>query len=95
MNRQAKREMERQRKRDSKRDRRADYASLQESKKHQRTTPAQFLREVRGELRKVAWPSRPELVSYSLVVLVSVTLLTLTVFALDQVFGTLVLWIFG
>ena len=26
----------------------------------ERTTPAQFVREVRGELRKVAWPTRAE-----------------------------------
>ncbi len=26
--------------------------------KEERTGPVQFLREVRGELRKVAWPSR-------------------------------------
>ena len=32
--------------------------------------PIQFIREVRGELRKVAWPTRPEVVKYSIVVLV-------------------------
>ena len=60
-----------------------------------RTSPATFLREVRGELRRVAWPSRKEVASYSLVVLVSVTLLTLYVFGLDQAFGQIVLQIFG
>ena len=55
----------------------------------------QFLREVRGELRRVHWPSRGEVASYSLVVLVAVTLLTALVFAFDQAFGALVLWIFG
>lgn len=60
-----------------------------------RTGPLQFLREVRGELKRVAWPSRRELLSYSLVVLVTVTLLTLYVFGLDQAFGQLVFLIFG
>ena len=60
-----------------------------------RTSPATFLREVRGELRRVAWPSRKEVLSYSVVVLVSVTLLTLYVFGLDQAFGQIVLQIFG
>lgn len=55
----------------------------------------QFLREVRAELKRVHWPSRSEVVSYSLVVLVAVTLLTLFVFLLDQAFGQLVLWLFG
>jgi preprotein translocase subunit SecE len=60
-----------------------------------RIGPGQFLREVRGELRRVAWPSRRELLSYSLVVLVTVALLTLYVFGLDQAFGQLVFLIFG
>ena len=55
----------------------------------------QFLREVRGELKRVNWPSRGDVTSYTIVVLVAVTLLTLFVFALDQLFGALVLWIFG
>ena len=55
----------------------------------------QFLREVRAELKRVHWPSRSEVASYSLVVLVAVTLLTLFVFLLDQMFGQLSLWLFG
>ncbi len=47
----------------------------------------QFLREVRGELRKVAWPTRDEVIKYSIVVLVAVALLTTLIFALDFVFG--------
>ena len=34
----------------------------------QRVGPAQYLREVRDEMRKVAWPSRPEVVRYSIIV---------------------------
>jgi preprotein translocase subunit SecE len=63
--------------------------------KKQRTSIAQFLREVRLELRRVNWPSRREVLSYSTVVLVAVTLLTLYVAVLDQAIGQLVLWIFG
>ena len=51
----------------------------------------QFLREVRGELRKVAWPTRDEVVKYSIVVLVTVVLLTALIFGLDYVFGEFVL----
>jgi len=53
------------------------------------------MREVRAELRKVAWPSRRELLSYSIVVLVSVTLLTLFITLLDQPFGYVILQVFG
>ena len=62
--------------------------------KEQRTTPVQFLREVRGELRKVAWPTRPETVNYSIIVLVAVVLLTAYVAALDYGFGDILLKLF-
>ena len=62
--------------------------------KEERTTPAQFLREVRGELRKVAWPTRPEVVNYSIIVLVAVVVLTAYVAALDYGFGELLLKLF-
>ena len=50
-----------------------------------RTPPTQFLREVRGELRKVAWPSRQEVISYSIVVLVTTLVLVLIVWGMDYV----------
>ena len=63
--------------------------------RRERTGPREFLREVRGELKRVSWPSRKELAQYSVVVLVSVSILTLFVFLLDQAFGQLVFWLFG
>lgn len=63
--------------------------------KPKRTSPATYLREVRGELRRVAWPSAKEVRSYSLVVLVVVTLLMFYVFLLDQGIGQVVFQIFG
>jgi preprotein translocase subunit SecE len=48
-----------------------------------RTGPVQFLREVRSELRKVAWPNRHELVSYTVVVLVTSLVLTLLIWGFD------------
>ncbi len=63
--------------------------------KRERTSVAQFLREVRLELRRVNWPSRREVASYSVVVLVAVTLLTIFVALLDQLFGQFVLQVFG
>jgi preprotein translocase subunit SecE len=60
----------------------------------ERTSPGQFLREVRGELRKVAWPSRAETVNYSIVVLVTVIVLTAMIYGLDWVFSTFILELF-
>lgn len=61
----------------------------------QRTGVRQFTREVRGEMKRVNWPSRRELTSYSIVVLVAVSLVTAYIFGVDQAFGTFVFWIFG
>jgi preprotein translocase subunit SecE len=60
----------------------------------ERTSPMQFLREVRGELRKVAWPTRSEVINYSIIVLVTVVILTSVIAALDYVFGEAVLKLF-
>ena len=54
-----------------------------------------FLREVRGELRRVSWPSRSDVVSYTIVVLIAVVALTAMVFALDQLFSAGALWLFA
>jgi preprotein translocase subunit SecE len=63
--------------------------------KEARTTPLQFLREVRSELRKVAWPTRPEVINYSIIVLVAVVVLTAYVAGLDFFFGEALLNLFS
>ncbi|MDX1621182.1 MAG: preprotein translocase subunit SecE [Nitriliruptorales bacterium] len=60
----------------------------------ERSSPAQFLREVRSELKKVAWPTRREVVAYTIVVLVVTTALVMFVWALDWVFARAVLNLF-
>ena len=60
-----------------------------------RAGPRQFLREVRQELKKVAWPSRRELLAYTLVVLMTVVILTSFVFGLDFLISRGVLVVFG
>ncbi|MDQ3679606.1 MAG: preprotein translocase subunit SecE [Actinomycetota bacterium] len=60
----------------------------------ERTSPATFLREVRGELRKVAWPSRGEVVNYSTVVLFTLVVLIGLIFVLDYAFAKSVLFLF-
>ncbi|MGI9603588.1 MAG: preprotein translocase subunit SecE [Acidimicrobiales bacterium] len=62
--------------------------------KEERTSPGQFLKEVRTELRKVAWPSRSETINYSIIVLITITVLTAVIFALDWVFAEFVLSLF-
>jgi preprotein translocase subunit SecE len=54
----------------------------------------QFLREVRGELLKVAWPTRSEVVNYSIIVLVAVVILTTYIASLDFGFGEAIFKLF-
>jgi preprotein translocase subunit SecE len=62
----------------------ADRASLPE-----------YFREVRAEMRKVAWPTWDEVRRYSLVVFVVVVLFTALVFGLDFVFGEMSGWLYN
>ena len=57
----------------------------------ERTSPTAFLKEVRSELRKVNWPSRSEVVSYTLVVLVTTAVLTTIIAGMDWVVSNAVL----
>jgi preprotein translocase subunit SecE len=49
-----------------------------------------FLREVRDELAKVVWPSRREVVIYTMVVILTVLVVGLFVFGLDVLFSRVV-----
>jgi preprotein translocase subunit SecE len=61
-----------------------------QQEKRKRTGARQFLREVRLELKKVDWPTRKELITYTIVVLVTITVLTSFVFGIDWVFAKLI-----
>ena len=62
-------------------------------KKEQRASPVQFTREVRSELRKVAWPTRPEVVKYSIIVLITIVIMTTFIALLDFGFGGVIFWV--
>ena len=64
-------------------------------KKEERTTIAQYLREVRAEMRKVAWPTWAEVRRYSAIVLVTVILYTAYIGGLDSLFGLISNWFYG
>jgi len=63
--------------------------------KRERTTPAVFTRQVAAELRKVIWPTRRELGTYTAVALVFVVIMTAIVTSLDYGFTQLMFYIFG
>ncbi len=59
-----------------------------------RTPPKQYVREVRGELRKVAWPTKQEVIRYSIIVLLTIIVLTTMIFVLDYLFAKAVFSLF-
>ncbi|NLJ87054.1 MAG: preprotein translocase subunit SecE [Firmicutes bacterium] len=48
-----------------------------------------FLKEVRAELRKVVWPNRKELTTYTIVVIVTVAIVSVFISIVDIGFGQL------
>lgn len=62
--------------------------------KDQRTRPTAFFREVRGELRKVAWPTRAETTNYATIVLMALVFIILLIFVLDLTFSKSVFFLF-
>jgi preprotein translocase subunit SecE len=54
-----------------------------------------FIREVVAELRKVIWPTRKELVTYAVVVVVFIAVLMTIIAGFDYGFASAVQWVFG
>ena len=63
--------------------------------KRDRTTPALFTRQVAAELRKVIWPTRNELVTYTAAALSFIIFMSVVVLTLDYGFTKLMFWVFG
>lgn len=63
--------------------------------KKERTKPREFFRQVIDELKKVAWPTRQEVVAYSVVVVVAVIAIGAVIWAMDYVFTKAVLALYG
>ncbi|HYN35074.1 MAG TPA: preprotein translocase subunit SecE [Ilumatobacteraceae bacterium] len=64
-------------------------------KKNERVGIRQYLREVRDEMRKVAWPNRPEVKRYSIIVIITVVVYTALVGGLDYVFSEFSQWFYS
>lgn len=61
----------------------------------ERTKPRQFFKEVIAELRKVNWPTRQEVVGYTMVVLVASIVIAALIFGMDFAFTKVILALFG
>lgn len=91
MNRQTKRQMARY---GGDRPRAPERRQAQPSARSERTSPKQFLSEVRGELKKVAWPTADEVRNSTVIVLVAVVVMTSLIFAFDWASAKAVLFLF-
>lgn len=60
-----------------------------------KTSPAQFVREVRQEISKVTWPTRKELTVTTISVLVMSALAALFFFLVDQLIAVIVRLVLG
>ncbi len=55
-----------------------------------KTSPGEFIRQVRSEASKVHWPTRKETVSTAIMVLIMTLLLAIFFFGVDAFFSTVV-----
>ena len=53
----------------------------------ERATPRRYVSEVASELRRVSWPTRTEVINYTIVVLITLAVVTSLIAALDYLFG--------
>ena len=60
-----------------------------------RTTPTVFYRQVVAELRKVVWPTRNQLTTYTTVVIVFVVIMIGLVTVIDYGFNQAIKYVFG
>jgi len=61
----------------------------------ERVGPRQYYREVMGELRKVAWPTKSEIANSSIIVIIGVVVMAAIIFGFDWASLHLVDIIFG
>jgi preprotein translocase subunit SecE len=59
-----------------------------------RATPREFLRQIREEMRQVSWPTRPEVINYTTIVLFVLIFMTSLVFGLGFGFSKFVSFLF-
>ena len=58
-----------------------------------KTSPGEFIRQVRAETAKIVWPSREETVRTSIFVFIMMLILSLFFLGVDSLFGAVVRWL--
>lgn len=60
-----------------------------------KTSPGEFIRQVRAEASKVVWPTRKETVTTAIMVLIMTTVLAIFFFGVDSFFSAIVKFLLG
>jgi len=58
-----------------------------------KTTPGEFIRQVRTESSKVVWPTRQETITTAIFVGIMVVVMSLFFLGIDSLFGAIVGWL--
>ena len=94
MNREQKRMLQRQGEVDADGEPIRQRRQQQQPRNEERTGFRQFVREIRSELRKVAWPTRSETTNYAVVVIITIVALNAIIAGLDWLFSNSILELF-
>jgi preprotein translocase subunit SecE len=92
MNRQTKRAMAKQ---GADRPQQPDRAKRAPNPQVERTGPRQYFAEVKGEMKKVAWPPRQEIWQSTIVVVVGLVVMTALIFCFDWAAVHIVNYVFS
>ena len=61
--------------------------------KKRKTTPAEFVNQVRSETGKVVWPTREETIRTAIFVFIMMVILSLFFLGIDSIFSAVVQWL--
>jgi len=68
-------------------------ADIMAEEKKSKTSPAEFVNQVRSETSKVVWPTREETIRTAIFVLIMMVILSLFFLGVDTVFNAVVQWL--
>ncbi len=60
-----------------------------------KTSPAQFVRQVKQEVAKITWPTRAEAMQGTIIVIVMSVLVALFLFVVDMIFAGIIRMVLG
>ena len=60
-----------------------------------KTSPGEFINQVRAEARKIVWPTRRETITTAIMVVILTSLLAMFFFGIDAAFNAIVKFLLG